>query len=62
MYRVILFFFFYCQASINPDTIIIHMPGTCDGGFDFLNPPLNDFDIKKRFSTDMNSDKKNYIQ
>lgn len=58
MYIVILFFFFYCQASNNDvNTVIIHMPGTCDGGFDFLNPPSQNFNIEKRFSTDMNNDK-----
>lgn len=60
MYILILFFFFYCQASTNDyvNTVIIHMPGTCDGGFDFLNPPLQNFSIQKRFSTDMNNDRK----
>lgn len=59
MYILILFFFFCCQASTNDyvNTVIIHMPGTCDGGFDFLNPPLQNFSIQKRFSTDMNNGK-----
>jgi hypothetical protein len=64
MYFLILFFFFSLFASQDPQTVIVHMPGTLDGGFNFLNPTLfpqdGKFNFKARYNQELNPTKTFY--
>jgi hypothetical protein len=60
MFIFIIFSFFSTFASQNVERIIIHMPGSLDGGFSFLNPDIPFLKNRKRYSVSLNPEKKFY--